>query len=261
MEKESRTFTLYTGRLIPVVILCWIATICAVICIPTFDHIAFLEIMYDSGIVQYSAVQTWGVIFALIGIMGVLWPGVLAVCLTITVTARPGFSILSKILDVTSKAIRILRYVLIGYFFFCLIRYLIHCLSQNLVVYLIISALLFEGVLGVACYFFLQLLIKFFSHCADTLASLQYIRVSGKVEYSSAHIIVNRILFLLGLLGISLAVYFSLYPFVDRFFCLSSLLLTASANIILSALLKSCQTRISYEAYRLAKEKKQAESA
>lgn len=258
MEDNLHTFKMSVGGLIPVALLSWISAILGVIGLATFDSFLFEDMLTQMEIVSESVAQGSYVVFALIGLIMVAWPGLLAVCLTMTIAKRSGLSGLSKILDVCAKVTKILRYVFIGLFVIRAIRYTLLCLREDLVVYLIMAMILYEGLFGVAFYFFLQLLIKFFSNAADTLASLQYVLYSSKPEYSSSHLFVFRMLILLSLPGLGLAVYVFLYPFV-AWPCMASLCLTASINVILGILLKRCESRISYAAYRLKKEQAQSE--
>ena len=259
MEKENRAFQLHTGRLIPVAVLCWLSVIAAVLGLFSFDLLAFQKMLFQTRFVTPNVIINAFLQFSLLSVMMLFWPGVLAICLTLSIANRPGFSILSRIVDISAKVIRIVRYVLIGYFVCQAIQNFLSYLHEDLAIYLIMAMVLFEGLFGVACYFFLQMMIKFFYHTADALTSLQYIHFSGKLDCCYTPALVNRVLILMGFLGISLAIYTYLYPFVNLFYP-ASLVLTAAANIVVSVLLKNCQSRISYEAYRIAKAKREAES-
>lgn len=255
MEKENRIFTLRMGLLIPVTILYCIAAAEAIVGLLSFDIDAYWEMLVQMEIWDPRVITGSSILFALIGLLMVFWPGLLGICLILSLANRPGFSVLSTVADIFSKMIRYVRYVLIGLFVIFVVRYVILCLPQDMIVYLLVAMFLFEGLFGVGLYFFLQLLIRFFSAAADTLASVQYIRYSGKPEYCSSYITVHWVLILLGILGIGIGVYLSLFPFTGLQ-CVDSLWLTSIANISLSILLKVCQTRISHAAYRLEKETK-----
>ena len=255
MEQEKRSFQLSTGKLIPVAVLCWMGAILAIIGLLSFDYFSFEDMLLEMEIVTPSVVHGSYIFFGAIALLMVLWPGTLAFCITRVLFKRPGFTVLSGTADVCAKVVKILRYVLIGYFVFRAIRYTIVCMKEDLVVYLLMAMFLYEGLFGVGFYFFLQLLINFFSSAADTLASLQHVLYSGKPEYSSSHVSVCRMLIFLAFPGIGLAIYLLLYPFVG-IMCAISLVLTAISNLWLSILLKSFQTRISNAVYQLEKERK-----
>ena len=255
MDQENRTYKLRINRLIPAVCLCAAAAIAALIGLFGFSLPAYRNMLLQMEIWDPSVVLSANIGFSILGAMSVLFPGTLAVCMFLGLCKRPGFSGLSDIVDICAKIIRILRYVLIVIFVFRSVMYILQCLQEDMVVYLIMGMLLFEGLFGVAFYFFLQMLIKFFIGAADVLASVQYMHTSGTVEYCDTHVTVCRVLTLLGLFGIGLAVYLILYPFTG-IGCAVSLILTAIANIYLSILLKNSQTRISHVIYQREQERK-----
>ena len=255
MEQKSPTFQLRIRRLTPAVCLYGIAAIAAIIGLFDFSLTAYRNMLLLMEIWDPSVVLGANIAFTLLGALLVLYPGALAVCMFLGLCKRPGFSALSDILDVCGKIVRVLLYVLIVIFVGRSVLYILQCLQEVMVVYLIMAMVMFEGLFGVAFYFILQLLIKFFAGAADVLASLQFMQTSGYAEYCNTHITVCRVLTLLGLFGIGLAVYLILYPFTG-IGCAVSLILTAIANIYLSILLKNSQTRISHVIYQREQERK-----
>ena len=255
MDQEKRTLPLRINRLIPAVCLYAIATIAAIIGLFGFSMTAYRNMLLQMEIWDPSVILGANIGFSLLGAMSVLFPGALAVCMFLGLCKRPGFSVLSDIVDICGKIVRILRYVLIVIFVCRSVIYILQCLREDMVVYLTMAMLMFEGLFGVAFYFALQLLMKFFASAADVLASVQYMHASGTVEYCDTHVTVCRVLTLLGLFGIGLAVYLILFPFTG-ICCAISLILTAIANIWLSILLKNSQTRISHIIYQQEKVRK-----
>lgn len=260
MEKENRIFTLRMGWLLPIVAFYCISAVMAIVGLLSFDIDAYRDMLVQMEVWDPRVITGSGILFALIGLLMVVWPGLLGICLILSLANRPGFSVLSAVADFCSKAIRYIRYALIVYFVYCVVRYVVKCLPEDMVVYLLMAMFLYEGLFGVASYFFLQLLIKFFSSAADTLASLQYIQYSGKPECCSSYITAHWMLIVLGILGIGIGVYLMFFPFVGAP-CIASLILTAIANFWMSILLKVCQTRISRTSYHLNKQKNQLTSA
>ena len=255
MDQEKRTFQLRINRLIPVVCLYAIAAIAALIGLLDFSLTAYRNMLLQMEIWDPSVVLGANIGFSLLGAMSVLFPGALAICMFLGLCKRPGFSVLSDIADISGKIVRILRYVLIVIFVYRSVTYILQCLREDMVVYLIMAMLMFEGLFGVAFYFCLQLLMKFFASAADVLASVQYMHASGTVEYCDTHVTVCRVLTLLGLFGIGLAVYLILFPFTG-ILCAVGLILAAIANFWVSILLKTNQTRISHIIYQQEKARK-----
>ena len=125
MEQKNPTFRLRTNALILFALFYAAAAITALLGLLDFDLWAFKDMLLAMEIVTPSVVQGSYVFFGVIALVMVLWPGVLAVCIAMALFKRSGFSLLSGIVDVCAKAVKILRYVFIGYFVFRVIRYTI----------------------------------------------------------------------------------------------------------------------------------------
>lgn len=253
MDVQMRHTLVNLRKLLPHAVLYTVAAVLALVGLFSFRMDDFLVMMYEVEIWQWSAVQTWGVIFLIVGLMTVAWPAVLAVSFWRNGNAGKGLPMITATGELLSRIIRIVRVVLIILFAVRALRYSILCLPENLVVYLIAGMLLFEGIMGAATYFFLQLMICFFSSAADAAVAVHYMCLSGKPEHIGITPLTVRTLWILGFLGIGLAVYIYLFPFVNGCMLLS-LVLTAVANIWLGILLGKLKKRMAWAAYVLSRE-------
>ena len=111
MEQKNPTFRLRTNALILFALFYAAAAITALLGLLDFDLWAFKDMLLAMEIVTPSVVQGSYVFFGVIALVMVLWPGVLAVCIAMALFKRSGFSLLSGIVDVCAKAVKILRYV------------------------------------------------------------------------------------------------------------------------------------------------------
>lgn len=149
------------------------------------DYAAYIvQDMVAGGISSAQVLRTWQVIHSGITVIGFLCPAVVAVGLLIALrgnTAR-GMGVLSKAAQWLVHGVNGTGVIVLCIFAFSFIRYIVQCLGSNEGLYLIYAMVISEGLMLVLACFLFRCLRRFLDCACDSLASIAYTLVTGKLD-------------------------------------------------------------------------------